>query len=116
MKKVINASAGQSLLKVIYMKGTKFPELRSATVKRPSAKQALIDMLDEVVGDFPYVGDGLPNFGLNDDEEFDPDFDDLLNVIKEYNGYGIDRGYDYIFLLEIDGNIYIDNTCPEENY
>ncbi len=115
MKKVVNASTGQSLLKVVYMKGTKFPELRSATVKRPSAKQALIDLLDEVVYDFPYVCDRLPNFGLNENEEFDPDFDDLLNAIEFYNCYG-DRGYDYIFLLEIDGTTYIDNTCPEENY
>jgi len=111
MKKLVKASTGSSKVKVIY--GTRFntsnPELRSMTVAGSSPKEALMGALTVL---------NLNYLGVKFSEAFDePDrfsLQELIDAVEYQNGHYVDD--DYIFSLDIDGQNYIDQTGPEENY
>lgn len=108
MKKFVKAaSSRESVVKITYIKGldTPYLELRSMTVRRPYQKDALMEALEHL--DFPYLG-----YDFNEPDTFDSQ--DLVDAIMYNNG--TDVSSDYIVVLDINGEKYIDNTAPEENY
>lgn len=109
MKRIIATSAdsGQGAnLYVKYLSGLDQNEvsLRSVTVRRPSLREALYVMLDHMDVDIDYEGMSE----LSDQE--------VIDEIAYINGES--SFFDYILYLEDKntGEIYIDNTYPEENY
>ena len=107
MKISVKAASGGRVVKVIYSDGlaTAQPELRSMTVTRPDAKLALMDAIEHL--EIPYLG-----YDFEEPDEFS--IAELIDAIQYQNGSDVEA--DYIFLLEINGEAYIDNTAPEENY
>lgn len=108
MKKFVKAaSASASKVKIVYAKGldTSNPELRSMTVVGASPKEALMGAIN--VLDLHYLG-----LDFNEPDEFS--FGELIDAVVYQNGQYVED--DYIFSLDIDGENYIDETGPEENY
>ena len=98
----IKASSNKVEVKVVYAHGFSraLPELRTLTSKGKDLKEALIKALDHM------------DIDVEDLE--DRDGQEILDDIMYYNENN--GNYDFIFLLEVDGDAYIDNTAPEENY
>ena len=109
MKRIIATSADSvqsANLYVKYLSGLDQNEigLRSMTVRRPSLREALYVMLDHM--DLDINDEGISE--LSDQE--------IIDEIAYNNEYS--SLFDYILYLEDKntGEIYIDNTYPEENY
>ena len=98
---VTSARKQKSHIKCIYMVGPDSyqPELRSITVDGDDLKETLMEFADSI--DLPYLG-----LDFEEPDEFG--YQDLIDAIV-YNNEN--RGeYDYIFKLEVNGKVVINNT------
>ena len=107
MKRIIKSATGSSKVKITYIHGlnTNEPELRSMSVSRNDTKEALLVAVEHI--DISSLEDEL-----NDVDEIS--VEDIIDTLVYENGSDADS--DYIVLLTVSGQTYIDNTYPEENY
>lgn len=104
MKITANRSASQVFVKCVYMTGsdTSNPELRTITVTRPDLKDALIELVNKMF---------LNVDTMDLDEMLDQDILDEITYNNENVG-----GYDYIFSLEVNNSVVINNTVGQWDY
>ena len=108
MKRIVNASANQCLVKIIYCHdiNSATPELRSMTITGFDEKDALMKAIDTI--DLPFLG-----LDFNEPDSFT--YDDLVDNLIYYNE-NTGNITDYIFQLTVDDDVVIDYVAPEENY
>ena len=109
MKRVVKAAkafTGNTTVKILYGEGLDSwsPTLMSLTITRPDPKEALAVLLANLDDFHPDVAfDGIDEYTV----------DEILDSIAYHNSTS-NGDNDYIFLLEINGEVIIDNTEPEK--